>query len=646
MYYLSDFEELNGGYVAFGGNPKGGKITGKGKIKTENQLILKVKVIRSDNGTEFKNSGLNQFCGLQGIKREFSVPKTPQQNGIAERKNRTLIEAARTMLADSLLPIPFWAEAVNTACYVQNRVLVTKPHNKTPYELLHGTGPTWLFDIDSLTRTVNYHPVTIGNQHNFGAGFQDKFDAEKAGEEVDQSCSSGLRRFFRYAMLSIHSIYVMSLYPFTERYAQPYFFSCFIRQRGVTIINELRFKIQELHREIIQIIRTLPTTQHFSSISQKEAEMKNLKNQLQDLERQHKQKRIIFLIDDPWRLPSTPFVGISFDPQPLPQSYTHTTSPSLNIWASEQRRVKPPARKEPTSLQESQSIADIKCKDKSSCDCTHTKKKFHSKRFSGLFGKPWFSRRSIKKWKFIRKKMQCGKTSDRCFIYKKRGHFSRNFLDKKRSQALIQALNQVEPFDVSYLESLYSLDDEPRDSVLCTITYSDLSSDDDSDTYSPESDSDFGVHMINPIPHVLPIQEDPPLPLAKIYLLTDAYAKPILVIAFFDTGSSVSILNPNILPDHYWKPHRQNFMAANGENFVIDKISVILIFGCFQNSHAELLSKFYSLVTKYGIILSAKKMKVGMTTIQFLAMKISDGKYQPQPHVAQELLKFSDELSS
>nr|GEX54854.1 hypothetical protein [Tanacetum cinerariifolium] len=83
-----------------------------------------------------------------------------------------------------------------------------------------------------------------------------------------------------------------------------------------SIINELRFKIQELYREIIQIIRTSPTTQHFSFISQKEAEMKNLKNQLQDLERQHKQKRITTLIDDPWKLPSTS----PFDPQPLPQS--------------------------------------------------------------------------------------------------------------------------------------------------------------------------------------------------------------------------------------------------------------------------------------------------------------------------------------
>ncbi|GKC12688.1 retrovirus-related pol polyprotein from transposon TNT 1-94, partial [Tanacetum coccineum] len=74
----------------------------------------------------------------QGIKREYSVVRTPQQNGVAERRNETLIEAARTMLADSKLPTTFWAEAVSTACYVQNRVLVVKPHNKTPYELFRG----------------------------------------------------------------------------------------------------------------------------------------------------------------------------------------------------------------------------------------------------------------------------------------------------------------------------------------------------------------------------------------------------------------------------------------------------------------------------------------------------------------------------
>ncbi|GKE53750.1 putative ribonuclease H-like domain-containing protein [Tanacetum coccineum] len=111
-------------------------------IGLENQLNHNVKIIRCDNGTEFKNHAMNELCAKKGIKREFSVARTPQQNGVAERKNRTLIEAARTMLADSLLPIPFWAEAINTACYILNRVLVTKPQNKTPYELLIGNSPS------------------------------------------------------------------------------------------------------------------------------------------------------------------------------------------------------------------------------------------------------------------------------------------------------------------------------------------------------------------------------------------------------------------------------------------------------------------------------------------------------------------------
>nr|GFA37149.1 ribonuclease H-like domain-containing protein [Tanacetum cinerariifolium] len=118
----------------------------------------------------FKNADLNQFCELKGIKREFSVPRTPQQNGIAERMNMTLIEATRTMLADLLLPIPFWAEAVNTACYVQNRVLVTKPHNKTPYELLHGRLPSIGF-----MRPFGC-PVTILNTLDPLGKFQGKVD--------------------------------------------------------------------------------------------------------------------------------------------------------------------------------------------------------------------------------------------------------------------------------------------------------------------------------------------------------------------------------------------------------------------------------------------------------------------------------------
>ncbi|GKG46829.1 putative ribonuclease H-like domain-containing protein, partial [Tanacetum coccineum] len=75
----------------------------------EKQLNYNVKIIRCDNRTEFKSYDMNELCAKKGIKREFSVAKTPQQNGVAERKNRTLIEATRTMLADSLLPIPFLA---------------------------------------------------------------------------------------------------------------------------------------------------------------------------------------------------------------------------------------------------------------------------------------------------------------------------------------------------------------------------------------------------------------------------------------------------------------------------------------------------------------------------------------------------------
>ncbi|GJZ49058.1 putative ribonuclease H-like domain-containing protein [Tanacetum coccineum] len=109
--------------------------------EVENLVDKKVKIIRSDNGTEFKNKVMDDLCREKGIKREYSVARTPQQNGVAERKNRTLIEAARTMLADSKLPTTFWAEAVSTACYVQNRVLIVKPHNKTPYELFRGFKP-------------------------------------------------------------------------------------------------------------------------------------------------------------------------------------------------------------------------------------------------------------------------------------------------------------------------------------------------------------------------------------------------------------------------------------------------------------------------------------------------------------------------
>ncbi|GJZ97943.1 ribonuclease H-like domain-containing protein [Tanacetum coccineum] len=123
---------------------------------------------RCDNGTEFKNRDIIELCGSKGIKREYSNARTPQQNGVAERKNKTLIEAARTMLADSFLPNTFWAEAVSTACYVLNRVLVTKPQNKTPYELITGKIP-----IISYIRPFGCH-VTILNTIDHLGKFEEK----------------------------------------------------------------------------------------------------------------------------------------------------------------------------------------------------------------------------------------------------------------------------------------------------------------------------------------------------------------------------------------------------------------------------------------------------------------------------------------
>nr|GEV40830.1 hypothetical protein [Tanacetum cinerariifolium] len=103
---------------------------------------------------EFKNRVMSKFYEKKGIKKEFSVARTPQQNGVAERRNKTLIESARTMLADSKLPTTFWAEAVNIAGYVQNRVLVVKLYNKTIYELFRGRTPALSFMRPLVSCTI------------------------------------------------------------------------------------------------------------------------------------------------------------------------------------------------------------------------------------------------------------------------------------------------------------------------------------------------------------------------------------------------------------------------------------------------------------------------------------------------------------
>ncbi|GJV40205.1 putative ribonuclease H-like domain-containing protein [Tanacetum coccineum] len=136
----------------------------------KNQLNQKVQTIRCDNGTEFKNRDFIKLCGSKGIKKEYSNARTPKQNRVAKRNNRTLIEAARTMLADSFLPSTFWAEAVSTACYVLNRVLVTKPHKKTPYELVTSKIP-----IISYIRPFGCH-VTILNTIDHLGKFDRKSD--------------------------------------------------------------------------------------------------------------------------------------------------------------------------------------------------------------------------------------------------------------------------------------------------------------------------------------------------------------------------------------------------------------------------------------------------------------------------------------
>jgi len=97
--------------------------------------------MRSDNGTEFKNTQVEEFLDDEAIKHEFSTPYTPQQNGVVERKNRTLIDMARTMLDEYKTSDIFWCEAINTACRAINRLYLHKKLKKTSYELLTGNKP-------------------------------------------------------------------------------------------------------------------------------------------------------------------------------------------------------------------------------------------------------------------------------------------------------------------------------------------------------------------------------------------------------------------------------------------------------------------------------------------------------------------------
>jgi len=107
----------------------------------QNKKNLKIISIRSDHGGEFENKEYEMFYDEYGIEHNFSAPRTPQQNGVVERKNRSLEEIARTLLNDTPLSKYFWAEAIKTACYILNSVLIRPILKKNPYELFNGRKP-------------------------------------------------------------------------------------------------------------------------------------------------------------------------------------------------------------------------------------------------------------------------------------------------------------------------------------------------------------------------------------------------------------------------------------------------------------------------------------------------------------------------
>ncbi|KAJ9544620.1 hypothetical protein OSB04_024327 [Centaurea solstitialis] len=106
------------------------------------------------------------------------------------------------------------------------------------------------------------------------------------------------------------------------------------------IIDEIRVRMQRLHEELLRIVQTKTPAQTQNVLASKEEEMEFLKSQLVDLERQHKQQRMSMRVDDPWRLPTTPFVGTSFNPQPLPLAPTSQKTPCLSLWSKEQEKKK------------------------------------------------------------------------------------------------------------------------------------------------------------------------------------------------------------------------------------------------------------------------------------------------------------------
>nr|GEW05604.1 hypothetical protein [Tanacetum cinerariifolium] len=108
-------------------------------------LYAQIRTVQTDKGTKFLNTTLHAYFATEGIEHQTSVARTPKQNGVVERRNRTLVEAVRTMLSAAKVPLFFWAEAIATTCFTQNRSLIIPRHEKTPYHIINGRKPSVKF---------------------------------------------------------------------------------------------------------------------------------------------------------------------------------------------------------------------------------------------------------------------------------------------------------------------------------------------------------------------------------------------------------------------------------------------------------------------------------------------------------------------
>ncbi|GJR71841.1 ribonuclease H-like domain-containing protein [Tanacetum coccineum] len=162
-------------------------ILGNPEYLVTDHAVVDSGCTKCDNGTEFKNHAMNELCAKKGIKREFSVARTPQQNGVAERKNRTLIEAARTMKSDEGYLLGY---STTSKAFREKQQRTKRVEENLHIDFLEdqpnvaGTGPNWMFDLDFLTNTMNYIPVSVENQVNVDAGTQDILMLQMTAQEV------------------------------------------------------------------------------------------------------------------------------------------------------------------------------------------------------------------------------------------------------------------------------------------------------------------------------------------------------------------------------------------------------------------------------------------------------------------------------